>query len=189
MPGLLEREDRYETLDDCINDSYAADLCSIASIVRGHNRNKRVKVAHLRPVAFVRFNTSLGKPKPVTIRALVDSGAAGTMVTKEFVKKLRMKKDPEGETTWSTPAGPMKTNQKVKCQFTIPELQEDKLIEWDCHVLPSLGANCDMILGRDFLEFAGIDVRFSTQVIEWVRSSRSRTGRRCLRLRTGYCVP
>ena len=91
------------------------------------------------------------------------------MIAKSFAKKLRMKKHPEGETTWwSTPAGPMATNQKVRCQFTIPELHEEKLIEWDCqHVLPTLGANCDMILGRDFLEFAGIDIHFKTQEVEW----------------------
>ena len=166
MPPLLDREEEYEDLDHCINDSYAAELCSIASLVRGH-RTKRVKKEHLRPVAFVRLNTSLGKPKPVTIRALIDSGAAGTMIAQSFTKKLRMKKDPEGATTWSTPAGPMTTNKKVRCQFTLPELHDEKLIEWDCHVLPSLGANCDMILGRDFLEFAGIDISFKNQEIEW----------------------
>ncbi len=61
----------------------------------------------------------------------------------------------------------MTTNKKVKCQFTLPELKDDTLIEWDCHVLKILGANCDMILGRDFLEFAGIDVKFSNLTVEW----------------------
>jgi len=46
-----------------------------------------------------------------------------------------------------------------------------KLIEWDCHVLDTLGMNYDMIIGRDLLEFAGIDIRFSTHEIEWGEAS------------------
>jgi len=89
------------------------------------------------------------------------------MVAKRFVEKLKMKRDPKGTTTWSSPAGPLSTNKKVTCQFTIPELHDDKLIEWDCHVLDNLSMNYDMIIGRDLLEFAGIDIRFSTQEVEW----------------------
>ena len=110
------------------------------------------KRTHVKPLAFVRFNTRLGKPKPVTMRALLDSGGAETIISSKFTKKLRVKKDPSGGTVWSTPAGTMKTNLKAKAQFTIPELQDDKLIEWDCHVVEDLGGN-DMIIGRDLLEF------------------------------------
>ena len=88
----------------------------------------------MRPLAFVRFNTSLGKAKPVTIRALLDSGASESLVSQKYVKKLRIKKTERGSTTWNTPGGDMTTNQKVKAQFSIPELQDKKLIEWDLHV-------------------------------------------------------
>ena len=75
MPDLSERE--YDSLDNCIDDSQAPELYSIAALVRGQP-TKKPKVEHLRPLAFVRMNTRLGKPKPVTIRALIDSGAGGT---------------------------------------------------------------------------------------------------------------
>ena len=60
----------------------------------------------------------------------------------------------------------MTTNQKVKAQFTIPELQDRKVIEWNLHVTKDM-KNYDMIIGRDMLSFLKIDVLFSNQTIEW----------------------
>ncbi len=60
----------------------------------------------------------------------------------------------------------MSTTKKAKSQFTLPELHSDKLVEWDFHVTKTLGAY-DMIIGRDLMEFLGINIRFSDQVIEW----------------------
>jgi len=103
-------------------------------------------------------------PKLVTIKALLDSGAAGSLVTKEFVAKLRKHKD--SNQTWNTPGGTLTTAETVRAQFTLPELQDDKLIEWNLHVTDTLGAN-DMIIGRDLLEFLQIDLRFSDQMVQW----------------------
>ena len=60
----------------------------------------------------------------------------------------------------------MKTRSKVKAQFTMPELQEKKLVEWNFHVADSMGAH-DMIIGRDVLSFLGMDIKFSEQVVTW----------------------
>ena len=112
------------------------------------------------------MNTRLGKPKPVTIRALLDSGGSETIVTKDLAKNLRTRTTSTNSTVWTTPGGKMVTNQKVKAQFTIPELHSDRLIEWNMHVTDNLGAY-DMIIGRDIMTHLGIDVRFSTMEIEW----------------------
>ena len=40
------------------------------------------------------------------------------------------------------------------------------MIEWELHVTKDLGAH-DMIIGRDLLQFLGIDVLFSTLKVEW----------------------
>ena len=82
----------------------------------------------LRPMAFVRFNTRLGKAKPVTIRALLDSGASESLVLEKHTDKLRVKELKTKGTVWSTPAGELHTHSKTKAQFTIPELQDKR---WD----------------------------------------------------------
>ena len=45
-------------------------------------------------------------------------------------------------------------------------MHDDKLVKWDFHVTKTLGAY-DMIIGRDLMEFLGINIRFSDRVIEW----------------------
>jgi len=48
----------------------------------------------------------------------------------------------------------------------MPELHDDRLMEWNMDVTESLGP-CDMIIGRDILKFLKIDLRFSDEIIEW----------------------
>ncbi len=163
--------------DDAINDEskeiasldQLLDQMSLATSVHSQNF-KRQKTGinpsrDLRPIAFVRFNTRQGKAKPMWIRALLDSGASESIISKKFTSKLKMKKTGK-KTTWNTPSGQFATDLKAKAQFTIPELHDNKLIEWDLHVAPDMGAH-EMIIGRDILQFLKIDIRFSDMIIEW----------------------
>jgi hypothetical protein len=59
-----------------------------------------------------------------------------------------------------------RTNKMVKSQFTMHELQDDKLIKWNMYVTKDLG-NYDMIIGRDILQFLGINMQFSTHEVVW----------------------
>jgi len=155
----------YRDLDEYL------DAHSLKRFVHSHpHKRQRTDLSpnDFKPIVFIRLNTSLGKPEPVWIKALLDSGASSSVVDKKFTKKLRVKK---GEAVqWNTPGGVMTTNQRVKVQFTIPELQDDKLIEWNVHVKEDLNS-FDMILGRDILQFLGIDILFSQERIEWQQAT------------------
>ena len=67
---------------------------------------------------------------------------------------------------WDTPAGEMTTTLMTKVKFTMPELHNNRIIEWDAHVCDSLGAY-DMIVGRDVLTDLKIDILFSSQEVVW----------------------
>ena len=171
MFALDDVKPPHHQLDDCIDESQETDMFPLARLVQGHPQaKKRPKSIHLKPVAFVRFNMRSGKAKGVTIKALLDSGGAESLATEQYAKKLKIRKTAGKPKTWATPAGDMTTNQKCKTQFTFPELHSDRTLEWDFHVTPTLGAH-GMIIGRDILEFLGIDIQFSDQTTQWDHAS------------------
>ena len=77
--------DKHRSLDMCL------DACALAKHIQSE-RNKRRQVGHgekdLRPVTFARFNKRLGKPKPVTVKCSLHSGASGSSINAKFTKKL-----------------------------------------------------------------------------------------------------
>ncbi len=112
---------------------------------------------------------SKGKPKPVLIRALLDSGASGTLIAEKFAAKLA-KTSGLPKQHWKTVTGIFMTSEQVEAKFLFPELFENQIVEWKTHVSPNLG-NYDMILGRDILSDLKMDPRFSTQCVEWEGAS------------------
>jgi len=100
----------FKTLDDCVNHLCKLETMPLANLVGGRPI-KRQKMTDLRPVTFVQFNASLGKPKPATVEALPDSGGSESLVTEKFVKKLRLEKSGNSNTVRR---GEMHANQKIK---------------------------------------------------------------------------
>ena len=159
-------ESSFSDLDTCLDASRKPELHSIADIVQGRKQNKRVRTTNRKPVAIVLFNPRRGKAKPVKVVALLDSGGAGSLLSREMAKKLNIRKSAGKPTVWATAGGDIATREKCKSQLKLPELHDDRVIEWDFHVAPTLGTY-DMIIGRDMLEFIGMDIRFSTMTVEW----------------------
>ena len=75
----LDEETKYSSFDEMLNNALEnnGEMFSIASLVRGRKTEKpepkRQKKVDMKPITFVRFNTQRGKPKLVTIKALLDS--------------------------------------------------------------------------------------------------------------------
>ena len=163
----------HPSLDHCIDDKYfkGKDVMSISQIIRGQTMRpkKRQKTQDLRPVVYVRFNARKGKPKPVTLVALLDSGASSTLITEKYAKKLKLKQTNKGN-VWTTPAGNLKTSKSCRTQITIPEFYDNRLIEWEFHVTKSMGAY-DMIIGRDMLDDLGFILNFDEHVVTWEHAS------------------
>jgi len=86
----ISSNQNFSDLDDCIDQSCRTETFSVANLIRGR-QPKWQKTEDLRPVACIRFNASLGKAKPVTIKTLPDSSASDTTVNKKFAKNIKSK--------------------------------------------------------------------------------------------------
>ena len=76
----VNAEQKFSDIDDCIDTSRGDELFSLAKLVRGQPQKKKTKKKHLRPIAFLRLNTRRGKPKPATLKVLLDSGASESVL-------------------------------------------------------------------------------------------------------------
>ena len=80
------------TSSQCAMDSFeqCIDANTVSQLVQGRPIKKArtgyVNSRDKRPVAFIRFNARRGKAKPITLRALLDSGAAETLVCRKHTK-------------------------------------------------------------------------------------------------------
>ena len=80
----------YSDLDACLDDSHQADCFPIRNFIRGQRPSKKTKTENLKPMVCVEFRNTQNRGKPVLTRALLDSGGAGSLITKEVAKKLAL---------------------------------------------------------------------------------------------------
>jgi hypothetical protein len=168
-------EELYSSLDECLDNKYfqSNDMMSIAQLVQGQQqqpKKKRQKTSDLRPVTIVRFATKKGsRQKPVTLVALLDSGASSTLVSEKFVKGLKLKCSTQSS-VWTTPAGNLTTSKVCTTQMSLPEFHDNRVIEWTFHVTPKMGAY-DMIIGQDILKDLGFILDFEELEVHWENAS------------------
>ena len=114
-----DAEITYESLDQCIESASAKEFYSLAQLIRDHPHKKQ-KITDVKPIVFARLNSHLGKPKPITLKCLLDSGAPGSLIAAKHAANLRKKLNSGPKTIWTTPSGTMSTTQKCQCTFLLP---------------------------------------------------------------------
>ena len=139
-------------------DLYTTALKQTREMFNDHaNPTKKTKQVQLMPISFGMIRTCLGKPEPVTVRILFDSGASKTLVKESFCTKLHTKESTT--TAWNTMAGTFHTNKTAKIQFALPEFNDTAVIEHKAHVTKNLG-NYDIIVGGDLLKTIEMDIKY-----------------------------
>ena len=116
------------------------------------------------PVLYGTLFTRKGTEQQCVIKIVCDSGTSSTIVSGPFTKKLRMKE--KSENTWNTKGGNFTTSYKAKVQFTLPELDSNKVINLECQVdNNNKESRYDMIIGRDLLSELKFCVDFGNNEI------------------------
>ena len=159
----------FSSLDACLAEAQRERELYLLSTIRGSQTagsNKRQKTNHLVPITFARVNQRGGRRQQVvTVKALLDSGGSGCLWKKSRARKLKIKTQ-KSTTVFTTMSGSYECTERVTTQLSLPELHDDRLIEWDFHLADDLG-NYDMIIGRDLLQELGLVIDFKAMEVEW----------------------
>ena len=89
--------------------------------------------------------------------------------SKRHAEKLRS--EPAPAATWVAKGGNFATNQIVQATFQLPELDDQKATQWDCHADDDTGhSQHDMIIGSELLEELGVILDCDQCVMTWESS-------------------
>ena len=143
-------------------------------MVKQNKSKKKLKHKHFSPIIFVKLVIPTGKKGRQSntrlVKALVDSGASESILSKASADKLPVK-NTKKERYWSTAAGVLTINTKIATSFSFPELHAHKLIEKSVHVVNLNIDRYDMIIGRDLIRSLGIDIHGVDMTIHWDNSA------------------
>jgi hypothetical protein len=104
------------------------------------------------------------------MRALLETGAADTVILREFVGKGRARTNTKKRAKWKTLGGTFTTNYESLLDFKFPELSTSKVVTWQAHVddrTSSKEAAYDKIMGMDLMTSIGIKVDCEQRCIGW----------------------
>ena len=138
-------------MDEVLSLLQQKDLTILSSRLGHKQKRQRIEKdiadADLVPILKGLLQIKLGTPKGKLIRILLDSGASTSIMAKEWVKKLRIKKDTE--TKWSVARGKLTTNERCKIHLQLPDLSPSLSIIKEVHVTSKVSNRYDMIMGWD----------------------------------------
>ena len=158
----------FNSLDSCIEYRVQHDAYLLQRELKRQSLSsttKKPKVQHLVPISFCQLHETTGTNKLTDAKALLDSGGSGCLITKQLAEHLP-KTTPASAVQFLTAAGTYTSQGIVQLQFSMPELNHDRVIDWKFHVADNLGAY-DLIIGRDLMQELPINLHFDTMEIEW----------------------
>jgi hypothetical protein len=122
------------------------------------------------PMSFMVAKTINGKTSMRLLRALFDSGGSATMIHENCLPRGCKPTLLTNKITSITVAGNFTSEQCIELQeITLPEFDRNKKIDSQgAFLFGGDQCNYDVILGRDFLIKAGIDIRFADNKIKWL---------------------
>lgn len=150
-------------MDECINEHLA--VSAVRQVVRGQPYKKQRTEEPMVPVTYAALHKERShEDKSKFIEALLDSGSTATIINKEFVKKLTLRQS--NSTEWNTAAGTFTTTHVCDMKLTLPEFSMTRTVHATVHVTDQVMTR-DLIIGRELLNDLGIDIKFSTNTIQW----------------------
>ena len=121
------------------------------------------------PMSFIVAKEINGKTSMRLLRALFDSGGSATMIHQRCLPRGCEPTILTNQITSNTIAGNFVSKKSVFLkEITLPEFDRNKKIDGQGAFVFGGDCNYDVILGRDFLMNAGIDIRFADNKIQWM---------------------
>jgi len=124
------------------------------------------------PTTLTSARTVNGKELRMPLKTLIDHGASHSIVNKRCLPK-GTPMTPSKDLSFTTTGGTFKTTSFVLLEdFRMPEFNRNRSVaKVKASVFDNATVKYDLILGRDFLNAAGVDAKSSTLACEWCGDS------------------
>jgi hypothetical protein len=123
----------------------------------------------LTPTSIMVIDTILTVKSRTLLKVLFDPGSASTLVTCKCLPRHCKTCPIKQERKINTLAGSCKTKEVVVMRnLRLPELDKNCVVNQQKALVFDGDCKYDVILGADFLSKSGIDIKYSTGIIEWL---------------------
>ena len=122
----------------------------------------------LMPTSFAVVGSINKQSSPELLRILFDSGGKKTMIHQRALPKGAQAMKLDQSAVMSTLAGTYTVNSSCILRgIKLPELDKNRIVDQQEAYVFNAPCRYDIILGNDFLQKAGIDLKYSTGMVEW----------------------
>jgi hypothetical protein len=172
---IMEDEEGRLEIDSALNEAFGQRLethwmdgFSTEQLQQQEQVEYRPKTT-VAPMSFMVAKTINGKTSMRLLRSLFDSGGSATMIHERCLPRGCETTRLTNNVTSNTIAGNFSSERCVLMkEITLPEFDRNKKIDQQGAFVFGGECNYDVILGRDFLTNAGIDIRFQDNKIQWM---------------------